>query len=167
MGLLKNGLLEPEQITPPSAPTIHLEDTPIEQSVVDYFSCKLQPAWLGWPEYQKGIWWGKQDASSRREPLYTEASCPHSTGYLDAYNSFTQINQQSQQQPNAKKPIEWKVVSCHDWDWKWYQVWVGDNCIGKYCSCEEAESAAQKYVAAELALLEHRELVLTAYGEKR
>lgn len=156
-------IIDPEPVVSPSAPkSTHQEDTPIEQPILDYPSCKLQPAWLGQQEYDKGTWWGKHDASSRRQPLYTKASCPHSTGYLDAYNQFTQINQQSKQPPSAK-PIDWRVVYAPDWDWDWYVLWVGGNCIGKYCSCEEAESAAQKYIAAKEARLEHRELVMAAY----
>lgn len=157
-------IIEPEPAQEPSAPTTtHLSDTPIEQPVLDYPSCELQPAPLVMQEYQKGTWWGKQDASARRERLYTEANCPHSTGYLDAYHSFMQINQQFQQPPFAKKPIEWKVVFAPDWDWDWYKTWVGDKCIGKYCSVEEGEAAAQKYIAAELARQHHRELVIAAY----
>lgn len=158
-------IVEPELVIESSVPPTHLEDTPIEQPVLDYPSCKLQPAWLGQQEYEKGVWWGKQDASARRKPLYTKASCPHSTGYLDAYNRFTLLNQQFKQPPETKKPpMEWKVTYAPDWDWKWYVLQVEDKYIGKYSSCEEAEAAALKYIAAEQARREHRDLVMAAYA---
>ncbi len=162
-GAEEEWIIDPEPAAESSAPTTHLQDTPVEQPVLDFPSCKWQPAWLGQQEYERGTWWGKHDANTRRKPLYTKASCPHSTGYLDAYNQFTQINQTSKQQPETKKPTQWRVVYAPDWDWDWYITWVEGEYIGKYCSCEEAESAAQKYIAAEQARLEHRELMLAAY----
>lgn len=167
-GATEEWLIEPEAVIESSAPpSTHLQNTPIEQPVLDYPSCKLQPAWSAMQEYDKGTWWGKCDASARRKPLYTKASCPHSTGYLDAYNRFMQINQQSKQPPETKKPTQWQVVYAPDWDWDWYITWVEGEYIGKYCSYQEAECAAQKYIAAEQARLQHRELVLSAYAEKR
>ena len=158
-------IIEPEPVTRPSEPKCaQPENTPVEPvSSLDSPSCALQPAWLALQEYDRGVWWGKHDASAQSQPMYTEASCPHSTGYLDAYNSFTIANQKSQP-PETKKPIQWKVVYAPDWDWKWYKAMVGDKCIGKYCSCEEAQAAAQKYIAAEQARREHRELVMAAYA---
>ena len=158
-------IIEPEPVAPPSEPKCaQPENTPVSPvSSLDSPSCALQPAWLALQEYDRGVWWGKHDASAQRKALYTEASCPHSTGYLDAYNSFTIANQKSQP-PETKKPIQWKVVYAPDWDWKWYKAMVGDKCIGKYCSCEEAQAAAQKYIAAEQARREHRELVMAAYA---
>ncbi len=141
-GATEEWIVKLEPVVEPTAPTTtQLEAIPIEQpSGLSFPSCKLQPAWLAQQEYERGTWWGKHDASARREPLYTEARCPHSTGYLDAYRSFTIANQKLQQ-PETKKPIEWRVVYAPDWDWDWYKTWVGGECIGQYCSIEEAASS--------------------------
>ncbi len=45
-------IVEPEAVIESSAPpSADLQNTPIEQPVLDYPSCKLQPAWLGQQEY--------------------------------------------------------------------------------------------------------------------
>lgn len=112
-------ILDPDLALPSEPKCAQLENTAVEPpSGLNFPSCELQPAWLAMQEYEKGVWWGKHDGSARRKPLYTKACCPHSTGYLDAYNSFMLLNQQFKQPPETKKPMEWRVTYAPDRDWE-------------------------------------------------
>jgi hypothetical protein len=124
----------------------------------DSIGCQLQPKWEAIAEYESGKNHGRLDAANGSHLICEEASCPYSQGYLDGYNSFRQPNPQAE----AKQQKGWRVT----WNpkWYWYEVWVGSRWVGRASDNQEAEYAAQKYIAAEQLRQQHRDLVLASYA---
>jgi hypothetical protein len=149
--------LEPQQQQPQQEPTEPVQPAGFAGDTV---GCQLQPNWEAIREYESGSSHGKLDAANKLEPMCCKADCHYSSGYLAGYNSF----RQPKLLPETKQSKGWRVLHTPDWDWGWYRARVGDKCIGKYSSCEEAQSAAQKYIAAEQLRQQHRQAVLTAYS---
>lgn len=108
-------------------------------------------------EFSQGYVHGQRDAAERLHPMYAEASCQYSTGYLQGYNSTL-----NPPQPTAPQQQQWSIT----WNsqWNWYNAWVGDCYAGSCTKYEEAEQLAQKCIAAHKRWQEHREKVLAAYA---
>lgn len=107
-------------------------------------------------EFEHGLQHGQQDSGERLHPIYKEANCQYSAGYLKGYNGTPKPQQ-------IKSPPTWSVTYNHKW--QWYVVWVGDRAIGRAFDHEEAERIGQKYIASEKLWQEHRERVLASYSD--
>ncbi len=123
----------------------------------DSVSVGLQPTREAIAEFEQGYIHGQRDAAERLHPMYAEASCQYSTGYLQGYNSTL-----NPPQPTTPQQQQWSIT----WNsqWNWYNAWVGDCYAGSCTKYEEAEQLAQKCIAAHKRWQEHREKVLAAYA---
>lgn len=110
-------------------------------------------------EEEQGQIHGQLDATENSIPIYTQASCQYSTGYLEGYNG----TQTPQQTKTPATPATWSVN--YDDNWQFYRVWVGNRAIGRASTHEEAERIGQKYIANGQLWQEHRERVLAAYSD--
>ncbi len=110
-------------------------------------------------EFQQGRHHGRNDAESGWHPIYTQPLTEYAAGYLAGYNT---VQNPAPEHPKASKPLEWSV--CLDPRWGLYQVWVGDRCIGHGVTYEEAESKAQRYVAANELIKRQNAVVMRAYA---
>jgi len=150
-------ILEPEPAVEPSYQ--------IEKAVAqpdgfagDSVSTLLRPTQSALREFNSGRHHGQQDAAERLHPMYTEANCQYSAGYLAGYS-----NTPNPKQPETvARPLSWSVIYNAEWDW--YIVWVGDRAVDRAMNHEEAEQIAQKAVAADKFWQEHRQAVLAAYA---
>lgn len=128
----------------------------------DSVSCQLRPNQEVIAEFEQGGAHGKLDATEGLHPIYAEATCSYSAGYLIGYNNFLNPTQ-PMQQPETTQQAEWLAV--YDPNWDWYQVWVGDRVVGRASNHEEAERIAQKHIADEEFWQRHRQAVLTASAD--
>lgn len=110
-------------------------------------------------EEEQGQIHGQLDATENSIPIYTQASCQYSKGYLEGYNG----TQTPQQPKTPAAPLTWSVT--YDDNWQFYRVWVGNRAIGRASTHEEAERIAQKYIATGRLWQEHRERVLASYSD--
>ena len=110
-------------------------------------------------EFDQGFNHGRIDATDKSIPLYTEAECEYTKGYVEAYKQHTE--------PYIPlplpKPLTWSCT--YNSNWQWYVVWVGDRAIGRASDYQEAERIGQKYLASEKVWQEHRERVLASYSD--
>ncbi len=113
-------------------------------------------------EFEQACNHGRLDATEKLIPLYTEAECEYTRGYVEGYKWHTKPYIPTSPPP---KPLTWSVT--YDQKWQWYLVWVGDRAIGQAFDHEEAERIGQKYIASEKFWQEHRERVLAAYAGYR
>ncbi len=109
-------------------------------------------------EFEQGFNHGRLDAIDKSTPLYTEAVCQYSKGYVEGYKQHTKPYI-----PTPPKPLTWTVT--YNSNWQWYVVWVGDRAIGRADDHEEAERIAQKHIAGAKFWQEHRERVLASYSD--
>ncbi len=109
-------------------------------------------------EFEQACNHGRLDATAKLIPLYTEAECEYSKGYVEGYKGQTKPTT-----PTPPKPRTWSVT--YNQTWQWYIVWVGDRAIGRAFDHEEAERVGQKYLASEKFWQEHRERVLASYAD--
>ena len=109
-------------------------------------------------EFEQGFNHGRIDAIDKSIPLYTEAECEYSAGYVEGYKQHTKPYI-----PTPSKPLTWLVT--YNSNWQWYVVWVGNRAIGRASDHEEAERIGQKYIAGEKFWQEHRERVLASYAD--
>ncbi|KJH69354.1 hypothetical protein [Aliterella atlantica] len=109
-------------------------------------------------EFEQGLQHGQNDSAQRLHPIYAQANCQYSAGYVQGYNGKP-IPQQTKA---PAKPLQWSVT--YNDKWQWYVVWVNDRAIGRALTSEEAERIAQKYIAGEKFWQEHRGRVLAAYA---
>jgi hypothetical protein len=128
----------------------------------DSVAYQLRPNQQVIAEFEQGCAHGRLDAAEGLHPIYAEATCPYSAGYLSAYNNFLNPTQ-PMQQPETSQQAEW--LSVYDPNWDWYQVWVGDRVVGRASNHKEAERIAQKHIADEKFWQQHRQAVLAAYSE--
>ncbi|KJH69504.1 hypothetical protein [Aliterella atlantica] len=124
----------------------------------DSVSCQLRPNSELIADYEQGLQHGRNDAAEQLHPIYAEASCEYSAGYLQGYRG----NQNPQPTKAPTAPPSWSIT--YNDKWQWYTVWVGDRAIGRASKSEEAERIAQKYVATGQLWQEHRQRVLAAYA---
>ena len=108
----------------------------------DEVSCESQPTQGAQAEFERGCIHGQVDASERLHPIYTEAICSYSTGYLEGYNS---VLNPTIQQTAVVKQAEWSAS--FNSRWCWYESWVGDRCIGHSTDYQAAERKATQYIA--------------------
>ncbi len=128
----------------------------------DSLSCQLQPTQEAKTEFEQGRTHGQQDAGARLHPIYIEATCDYTTGYVEGYNKVLNSTQPEQQQQDTKT-LEWSVI--YDSKWDWYQVWVGNRCCReKVASYEEGEQIAQRYIATNELIKRQNARVLAAYA---
>lgn len=125
----------------------------------DSTSCQLRPKPEAIADYQQGLQHGQQDADQRLHPIYAEASCEYSKGYLQSYRG----NQNPQPKKAPTAPVSWSVT--YDDNWQFYRVWVNGRAIGRASTSQEAERIGQKYVATGQLWQQHRERVLAAYAD--
>lgn len=125
----------------------------------DSVSCQLRPKPELIADYEQGLQHGKQDAAERLHPIYAEASCEYSMGYLQGYRGI----QNPQPTKASTVPVSWLVT--YDDNWQFYRVWVGDRAIGRASTSQEAEQIGQKYVAIGQLWQQHRERVLAAFAD--
>lgn len=109
-------------------------------------------------EFEQGKQHRQNDTAEHLPPIYTEASCQYSTGYLAGYNSTSK----PQQTKAPATPATWSVI--YDGEY-WYKVWVDKVLVGKATTSEKAEQIAQKAIAGKKFWQEHRERVLAAYSD--
>ena len=109
-------------------------------------------------EFEQGRNHGRLDATEKSIPLYTEATCEYSKGYVEGYNVLAKPPV-----PTPPKPRTWSVT--YNSNWQWYVVWVGDRAIGRASDHQEAEQIGQKYIAGKKFWQEHRERVLADYAD--
>ena len=109
-------------------------------------------------EFEQGRNHGRLDATDKSIPLYTEASCEYSQGYVQGYNALAKPVVPT---PVAL-PLTWSVT--HNPTDPWYVIWVDERAIGRAFDHEEAvrvaQQTVQKYVSSEQFRQEHRERVL-------
>ena len=109
-------------------------------------------------EFEQGRNHGRLDATDKSIPLYTEASCEYSKGYIQGYNALAKPVVPT---PVAL-PLTWSVT--HNSTYPWYVIWVDERAIGRAFDYEEAvriaKRTAQKYVSSEQFRQEHRERLL-------
>ena len=110
-------------------------------------------------EFEQAFNHGRLDATEKSIPLYTEATCEYSKGYVEGYNALAKPPVPTP----PPKPRTWSVT--YSDKWQWYVVWVGDRAIGRASDHEEAERIGQKYIAGEKVWQEHREKVLASYAD--
>lgn len=110
-------------------------------------------------EEEQGLIHGQLDATENSIPIYTQASCQYSKGYLAGYNGTSK----PQQTKTPTAPPTWSVT--YDDNWQFYRVWVGNRAIGRASTYEEAERLGQKYIATRRLWQEHRERVLASYAD--
>ncbi len=110
-------------------------------------------------EYEQGSNHGRLDAIDKTIPLYKEAECQYSKGYVEGYRQHTKPYIPTP----PPKPLTWTVT--YNSNWQWYIVWVGDRAIGRADDHEEAERIAQKHIAGVKFWQEHRERVLASYAD--
>lgn len=108
-------------------------------------------------EFEQGFEHGRNDAAERLHPIYTEATCQYSTGYLKGYNSTS-----TPQQTKAPAAPHWTVI--YDGDY-WYKAYVDRSLVGKATTYQKAEQMAQKAIASKKFWQEHRERVLASYAD--
>lgn len=125
----------------------------------DSVSCQLRPKPEAIADYQQGLQHGQQDADQRLHPIYAEANCEYSAGYLQGYRGIQ--NPQLKKAPTAF--VSWSVT--YDDNWQFYRVWVGDLAIGRASTSQEAERIGQKYVATGQLWQQHRQRVLAAFAD--
>jgi hypothetical protein len=132
----------------------------------DSVSCQLRLKPEAIAQYELGLQHGRNDADQRLHPIYAEASCEYSKGYLQGYSG----NQNPQPKKAPTAPPTWSVT--YDDNWQFYRVWVGDayggsrsdhRAIGRASTSQEAEQIGQKYIATGQLWQQHRERVLAAY----
>ena len=109
-------------------------------------------------EFEQGRNHGRLDATDKYIPLYTEASCEYSQGYVQGYNAL------------AKPVVSTPVVLPLTWSvtrnsmYPWYVIWVDERAIGRAFDYEEAvriaKRTAQKYVSSDKFRQEYRERLL-------
>lgn len=116
----------------------------------------VQPLFEEEAEFKQGFGHGQQDAAQRLHPIYAEATCQYSAGYLNGYNST-----RKPQQTKAPAAPHWTVI--YDGEY-WYKAWVDRVLVGKATTHEKAERLAQKAIASKKFQQEHRERVLAAYA---
>ena len=109
-------------------------------------------------EFEQGFNHGRLDATDKSIPLYTEATCEYTRGYVEAYKQHTEPYRPTP----PPKPLTWSCT--YNSNWQWYVVWVGGRAIGRASDHQEAERIGQKYLASEKSWQEHRERVLAAYS---
>ena len=109
-------------------------------------------------EFEQGFNHGRIDATDKSIPLYTEAECEYTKGYIEVYNALAKP-------PVATPPKPRTRSVTYNSTWQWYFVWVGDRAIGRAFDHEEAERIGQKYIAGEKVWQEHRERVLASYAD--
>ena len=151
-------VLEPE---PAVKPSHQVEKTAAQPDgfAGDSVSTLLQPTQSALREFDSGQHHGQQDATEKLHPMYTEANCQYSAGYLEGYNSTLNPKQLETVAP----PLSWSVTYSAEWDW--YIVWVADRAVGRAFNHEEAEQKAQQYIAGNKFWQEHRQAVLAAYAD--
>lgn len=108
-------------------------------------------------EEEQGKQHGQSDAAEQSHPIYTEATCRYSAGYLAGYNGS-----QTLQQSKAPTAPTWSVI--YDGDY-WYKAWVDRVLVGKATTYQKAEQMAQKAIASQKFWQGHRERVLASYGD--
>ena len=154
---IEEWILEPELAVEPS----HQVEKAVAQPngfAGDSVSTLLRPTQSALREFDSGRHHGQQDAAERLHPMYTEASCQYSAGYLEGYNSILNPKQPE----TVASPLSWSVTYNAEWDW--YIVWVGDRAVDRAMNYSEAEQIAQKFIAANKFWQEHRERVLAGYA---
>ncbi len=148
-------ILEPEPAVEPSDQTAAQPAGFAGDSV----STLLRPIQSALREFDSGRHHGQQDAAERLHPMYTEASCQYSAGYLAGYSNTPNPKQPETVAP----PPSWSVSYNAEWDW--YIVWVGDRAVDRAANAEAGEKIAQQYIAADKFWQEHRERVLAGYAD--
>lgn len=108
-------------------------------------------------EYEQGFNHGRIDAIDKSIPLYREAECEYTKGYVEGHKQHTEPYIPTP----PPKPLTWSVT--YDRKWQWYWVCVGGRVISRAFDLEEAERIGQKYIASEKSWQEHRERVLASY----
>lgn len=110
-------------------------------------------------EFEIGRIHGCHDARAKLHPIYNQATCNYSSGYMEGYNSV--LN--PQRQPEIVKRIEWSVR--YNAKWGWYEAWVGSRCcLDKGASYEEAERIAQRQLSIEETIKRQNRAVMAAYA---
>ena len=109
-------------------------------------------------EFEQGLNHGRLDAIDKSIPLYAEAECDYTRGYVEGYKQHAKPYI-----PAPPKPLTWSVT--YNSNWQWYVVWVGNRAIGRVDNHEEAERIAQKHIAGVKFWQEHRERVLASYSD--
>jgi hypothetical protein len=163
-----SGSYSEEWIVEPELPALtqqlaHLPETECQQEqqpvgfAGDSVSVGLQPIGDAIAEFEQGYIHGQRDAAERLHPMYAEASCQYSLGYLQGYNSTL-----NPPQPTPPRQQQWSIT----WNsqWNWYNAWVGDCYAGSCTKYEEAEQLAQLGAASQKKWQEHREKVLAGYA---
>ncbi len=109
-------------------------------------------------EFEQGRNHGRLDATDKYIPLYTEAECEYTRGYVQGYNALAKPVVST---PVAL-PLTWAVT--HNPTYPWYVIWVDERAIGRAFDYEEAvriaKRTAQKYVSSEKFRHEYRERLL-------
>jgi hypothetical protein len=151
---------DPPALTQQPAPEPETECQPQEQQPVgfagDSVGVELQPTGEAIAEFEQGKHHGREDALARLHPLYAQPSNEYATGYLEGYNSVLNPSPQ----PKVIESPNWSIQ--YDSNWDWYQVWVGDSCIGHGTDYQQAERIAQRYIAANKFWQQHRQAVVAA-----
>lgn len=115
-------------------------------------------------EYEQGYYHGRQDAAQRLCPMYAEATCDYTQGYLKGYWNIFNSSQKTQQQ-QVSEQLQWKIL-LDPCDHQLYQVWISDHCLGEKASTiEEAERIAQKYVTTDKLIKRQNAAVMAAYAK--
>ncbi len=120
---------------------------------------ELEPEQTAETEIQQGCIHGQNDAEAGWHPIYKEPVTEYAIGYLSGYNA---VLTPTSRQLEVSKSLEWSV--CLDPRWGLYQVWVGDQCIGRGATYEEAELIAQRYIAVDKIIRRQNQAVMTAYA---
>ena len=110
-------------------------------------------------EFEQGRNHGRLDATDKYIPLYTEAECEYTRGYVQGYNALAKPVVPTP----AVLPLTWSVT--HNPTYPWFVIWVDECAIGRAFDHGEAvriaQQTAQKYVNnSKKFRQEHRERLL-------